>query len=68
MTFYDVFSKFYDASLEKPYRDARASALDALALSPGQRALARPVRANGEPRRPRRHPRSFVGAAGKRSA
>ena len=39
MTWYDVFSSFYDVSLEglyRPYRDALA---ERLALAPGMRVL-----------------------------
>jgi ubiquinone/menaquinone biosynthesis C-methylase UbiE len=43
MAWYDFFSKFYDASLEKLYRDARNSALDALVLRPGLRVLDLPT-------------------------
>ncbi len=43
MAWYDVFSRFYDASLEKLYRDARSSALEALALKPGLRVLDLPT-------------------------
>ncbi|MCC6623811.1 MAG: class I SAM-dependent methyltransferase [Deltaproteobacteria bacterium] len=39
MSWYDVFSGFYDRSLEKLYRDARAAAVEALALAPGMRVL-----------------------------
>lgn len=34
MAWYDLFSGFYDRSLEKLYRDARAAAVDALRLDP----------------------------------
>lgn len=39
MAWYDWFSSFYDSSLEKLYRDARASALTALDVRPGMRVL-----------------------------
>lgn len=39
MASYDLFSGFYDRSLERLYRDARASALGALAVEPGHRVL-----------------------------
>jgi len=42
MGWYDVFSSFYDRSLEKLYRDARAAAVEGLALAPGMRVLGRP--------------------------
>lgn len=35
MAWYDLFSGFYDRSLEKLYRDARVAAVDALRLDPG---------------------------------
>ncbi len=43
MAWYDLFSNFYDRSLDGLYRDARASALEALALAPGQRVLDLPT-------------------------
>lgn len=45
MGWYDVFSRFYDRSLEKLYRDARAAAVDALAIdaSAGMRVLDLPT-------------------------
>lgn len=43
MAWYDFFSRFYDGSLEKLYRDARVSACDALAPGPGARVLDAPV-------------------------
>lgn len=43
MAWYDVFSNFYDRSLDGLYRDARAAALAALALAPGQRVLDLPT-------------------------
>jgi ubiquinone/menaquinone biosynthesis C-methylase UbiE len=36
---YDLFSSFYDASLERLYADARAEAASALDLHPGMRVL-----------------------------
>ncbi len=39
MSWYDVFSRFYDASLTKLYADARRAACEALALEPGQTVL-----------------------------
>lgn len=42
MGWYDFFSGFYDRSLEKLYRDARAAAVEALALAPGLRVLDMP--------------------------
>ncbi|MFO0744889.1 MAG: class I SAM-dependent methyltransferase [Myxococcota bacterium] len=43
MGWYDYFSGFYDRSLEKLYRDARAAACEALALAPGLRVLDLPT-------------------------
>lgn len=43
MAWYDVFSSFYDRSLEGLYRDARLAALEALAMTPGQRVLDAPT-------------------------
>lgn len=40
---YDVFSSFYDSSLESLYRDARERALEACRLSRGQRVLDLPT-------------------------
>jgi ubiquinone/menaquinone biosynthesis C-methylase UbiE len=39
MSWYDVFSRFYDASLTELYADARRAACEALELSPGQTVL-----------------------------
>lgn len=39
MGWYDVFSSFYDGSLERLYRPFRAAAAQRLALLPGQRVL-----------------------------
>lgn len=39
MSWYDVFSRFYDASLESLYADARVAAAEALRLQPGQVVL-----------------------------
>lgn len=39
---YGLFSRFYDASLEKLYRDARVAAADALQLGGGERVLDAP--------------------------
>jgi ubiquinone/menaquinone biosynthesis C-methylase UbiE len=39
MAFYDVFSNFYDASLEKLYAESRALSARALALEPGHVVL-----------------------------
>jgi ubiquinone/menaquinone biosynthesis C-methylase UbiE len=39
MTWYDVFSRFYDASLEPHYREQRAFAAEALDLHPSSIAL-----------------------------
>lgn len=39
MSWYDFFSGFYDRSLEKLYRDARAAACEALALASGLSVL-----------------------------
>ncbi len=39
MGWYDVFSRFYDSSLEKLYLEHRALAVQALQLSPGQVVL-----------------------------
>lgn len=39
MGWYDWFSGFYDRSLEKLYRDARAAALEGLAIAEGMRVL-----------------------------
>lgn len=43
MGWYDWFSGFYDASLEKVYAEARASAADALALGGAKRILDLPT-------------------------
>lgn len=39
MSWYDLFSRFYDASLEPLYREQRAVAAEALALAPGLSVL-----------------------------
>lgn len=39
MAWYDVFSRFYDASLEPLYREQRTLAAEALALAPGSVVL-----------------------------
>ncbi|PRP91410.1 hypothetical protein ENSA5_55270 [Enhygromyxa salina] len=39
MGWYDIFSRFYDRSLESLYREQRRLAADALALAPGHRVL-----------------------------
>lgn len=39
MSWYDVFSSFYDNSLEELYRDARSLTCEALDLAPGQVVL-----------------------------
>ena len=39
MSWYDVFSRFYDASLTELYADARRAACEALDLAPGQTVL-----------------------------
>lgn len=39
MGWYDLFSRFYDKSLEPLYRDARAAATEALQLAPGHVVL-----------------------------
>lgn len=39
MGWYDLFSRFYDASLEALYVDARTTACEALQLAPGQAVL-----------------------------
>lgn len=39
MGWYDVFSRFYDRSLEPLYQDSRAQAVGALGLAPGQALL-----------------------------
>lgn len=43
MSWYDLFSNFYDTSLESLYRDARASACTALDLTPDLRVLDAPT-------------------------
>jgi ubiquinone/menaquinone biosynthesis C-methylase UbiE len=43
MGWYDVFSRFYDASLEELYADARAAAVEALDLRPGHTVLDLPA-------------------------
>jgi ubiquinone/menaquinone biosynthesis C-methylase UbiE len=43
MAWYDLFSNFYDRSLEPLYRDARVAAFDALALRPGLSVLDAPT-------------------------
>jgi ubiquinone/menaquinone biosynthesis C-methylase UbiE len=43
MAWYDLFSNFYDRSLEPLYREARIAACDALALRPGLRVLDAPT-------------------------
>lgn len=39
MAWYDLFSRFYDESLEPHYRDQRAAAVAALVLRPGETVL-----------------------------
>ncbi len=39
MSWYDLFSRFYDASLEPLYREARVAAVEALELQPGLTVL-----------------------------